>query len=201
MNCAATALPEANRVLSIAQELLAESLVAFYLHGSAVTSGLRHDSDIDLLAVIAQPITFAARANLTNELLGVSGPPGCRGGLRPIELIMFLRADLTPPTYPARYEFIYGEWLRSEFEAGEEPKPVCDPEQPVNSSPRMWLPSGRRAVFRLSKHWRSLLRAKRIWACKKIIGAFRRKNSGARRIHCPSRWRQIYSLHFTVLLS
>lgn len=39
-----------------------------------------------------------------------------------------MRSDLTEPRYPARCEFIYGEWLRHEYEASESSKPVCDPE-------------------------------------------------------------------------
>src|SRR5690606_34256793 len=33
--------------------------------------------------------------------------------------------------YPPRSEFIYGEWLRDAFEAGEVPKPTRDPELTV----------------------------------------------------------------------
>jgi len=32
------------------------------------------------------------------------------------------------PSYPARAEFLYGEWLREQFEAGAVPEPQNDPE-------------------------------------------------------------------------
>ena len=47
---------------------------------------------------------------------------------RPLELIIFVKSDLSPPSYPARCDFIYGEWLRSAYETGEILSPVRDPE-------------------------------------------------------------------------
>ncbi len=49
-------------------------------------------------------------------------------GRRPLELVVFHNADLETSVYPARGEFIYGEWLRDAFEAGEIPEPASDPE-------------------------------------------------------------------------
>ncbi|WP_340618992.1 aminoglycoside adenylyltransferase family protein [Xenorhabdus entomophaga] len=121
--------PEANKALLIIQKRLAESLVAVYLHGSAVVGGLRPFSDVDLLVVIDQPMTSEIRECLTADLMRISGRyPSDPDGRRPVELIVFLRADLVASLYPARSEFIYGEWLRHEYEMGEIPKPVCDPE-------------------------------------------------------------------------
>ncbi|KMJ45793.1 adenylyltransferase [Xenorhabdus khoisanae] len=121
--------PEANKVLLIIQKRLAESLVAVYLHGSAVVGGLRPCSDVDLLVVIDQPMTSEVRECLAADLMRISGRhPSDPDGRRPVELIVFLRADLAASLYPARSEFIYGEWLRHEYEMGEIPKPICDPE-------------------------------------------------------------------------
>lgn len=120
---------EADEALSIVQERLAESLVAVYLHGSAVAGGLRPRSDVDLLVVVDQPMTSEVREYLVADLMAVSGRyPSDPDGRRPIELIAFLRADLSASLYPARSEFIYGEWLRHEYETGNISKPVCDPE-------------------------------------------------------------------------
>lgn len=115
-------------MLPIAQRSFGNALVAIYLHGSAVAGGLRPDSDVDLLVIIDQSMTQAARERLIVELMGISGRPADRNGPRPIELIVFLRADLTSSIYPARSELVYGEWLRGAFEAGEVPGPVPDPE-------------------------------------------------------------------------
>ncbi|PHM49536.1 aminoglycoside adenylyltransferase family protein [Xenorhabdus miraniensis] len=120
---------EADKALLVIQKRLAESLVAIYLHGSAVVGGLRPLSDVDLLVVIDQPMTSEVRKCLTADLMKISGRyPSDPDGRRPVELIVFLHADLAASLYPARSEFIYGEWLRHEYEMGEIPKPVCDPE-------------------------------------------------------------------------
>ena len=120
---------EADNALSVVRKLLAESLVAVYLHGSAVSGGLRPHSDVDLLVIIDQPMTLTVRKCLTAKLMAISGRyPADPYGRRPLELIVFLRADLSASLYPARSEFIYGEWLRQEYEAGEISEPVHDPE-------------------------------------------------------------------------
>ncbi|PJX27804.1 adenylyltransferase [Advenella sp. S44] len=120
---------EANKALSIVQKRLARSLVAVYLHGSAVAGELRPRSDVDLLVVIDQPMTSEVRRRLVSEFMEMSGRyPFDPDGRHPLEVIVFLRSDLVDPPYPARCEFIYGEWLRHEYEAGENPEPVCDPE-------------------------------------------------------------------------
>ncbi len=120
---------EAVEALLIVQKRLVESLVAVYLHGSAVIGGLRPRSDVDLLVVIDQPITPEIRECLAADLMMISGRyPADPDGRRSIEVIVFLRADLIASLYPARSEFIYGEWLRDEYKEGKTPKPVCDPE-------------------------------------------------------------------------
>lgn len=107
---------------------LAGSLVGVYLHGSAVAGGLRPESDIDLLAVAEKPLSPEIVKALTHGLMELSGYPPGGNALRPVELIMFLRGELDPPAYPARGEFVYGEWLRGAFEAGNVPGPAADPE-------------------------------------------------------------------------
>lgn len=119
---------DAEQALLIIRQQFEESLVAIYLHGSAVAGGLRPYSDIDLLVVIDHPITTETSAQLVTELMKISGHPCGGNTLRPLELIIFLRADLTTSIYPARSEFVYGEWLRDAFQAGAVPKPVTDPE-------------------------------------------------------------------------
>lgn len=118
---------EAKRALPVIQQSLADSLVAVYLHGSAVAGGLRPKSDVDVLVVIDRATTHAIRARLVTELMKISGRPG-GDTLRPLELIVFHRADLAESVYPARSEFVYGEWLRDAYETGEVPRPEADPE-------------------------------------------------------------------------
>ncbi len=54
------------------QQLLAESLFAIYLYGSAVDGGLGPESDLDVLVVVTQPLTSALREQLAQELLKIS---------------------------------------------------------------------------------------------------------------------------------
>ncbi|HYI31023.1 MAG TPA: aminoglycoside adenylyltransferase family protein [Bradyrhizobium sp.] len=131
MNGDATTPVEAENALRILQECFRDALVAVYLHGSAVAGGLRPDSDIDILAVVNQPTTQTIRKALVAELMKISGYPAALDTPRPLEVIIFNEDDLAEPGYPARSAFIYGEWLRKKFEAGEVPQPVADPELTV----------------------------------------------------------------------
>ncbi|WP_299794290.1 aminoglycoside adenylyltransferase family protein [uncultured Marivita sp.] len=113
----------------ILRRRLGDALLGVYLHGSAVTGGLRPQSDIDLMAVVQSELTESQRDGLLLDLLRLSGRhPAVPGGPRCLEVIVFCHGDLTPHDYPARAEFVYGEWLRKAFEAGETPVPERDPE-------------------------------------------------------------------------
>ena len=124
------AIPEeAAKALIVLQECLGQSLQAVYLHGSAVNGGLRPNSDVDLLAVSDQPLAPETGALLVDRLMQISGRhPARPGTARCLEVMIFLQQDLAALTYPARCAFIYGEWLRDEFEAGTVPQPHTDPE-------------------------------------------------------------------------
>ncbi|WP_137390656.1 aminoglycoside adenylyltransferase family protein [Rhodoligotrophos defluvii] len=120
---------EALAALKIVRDLLEGSLVAVYLHGSAVSGELRPQSDVDLLVVIEHPMTDAVREGLLAALMRISGRhPVDPKGPRCIELVVFLMSDLEAADYPPRSEFVYGEWLRDAFEAGALARPVADPE-------------------------------------------------------------------------
>ena len=104
------------------------TLVAVYLHGSAARSGLRPQSDIDLLGIIDRPMTTAQRDSLLGFLLGTSGGhPPAPGGPRCLDVMVMLTSQLDTPRFPARAEFVYGEWLRPAFESGAPSTPICDP--------------------------------------------------------------------------
>lgn len=115
--------------LAALHESLADCLCAVYLHGSAVSGGLRPQSDIDLLAVVDRRMTQSERATLTSSLLKLSGRyPPTPGGLRCLEVMIFSRPDLAAGIFPARAEYIFGEWLRDAFEAGETSMPAQNAE-------------------------------------------------------------------------
>lgn len=120
------AIPEeAAKALIVLQECLGSSLQALYLHGSAVNGGLRPNSDVDLLAVCDRNPAPETSALLVDRLMQISGRhPVAPGMPRCLEVMLFLRQDLAASRYPARCAFIYGEWLRDEFEAGIVPQAI-----------------------------------------------------------------------------
>ncbi|WP_043062799.1 aminoglycoside nucleotidyltransferase ANT9 [Brucella anthropi] len=116
-------------VVAALRNIFGNSLIAVYLHGSGVSGELRPQSDIDLLAVVDRSTTEDERAVLLASLLPLSGRhPAVQNGPRCLEVMVFSRIDLARRLYPARAEFIFGEWLRDAFEAGEAPMPQHDPE-------------------------------------------------------------------------
>lgn len=94
-----------------------------------MSGGLQPQSDIDLLAVVQSELTESQRSGLLLDLLQLSGRhPAVPGGVRCLEVMVFCQAELNSSEYPARAEFVYGEWLREAFEAGVAPTPERDPE-------------------------------------------------------------------------
>lgn len=120
---------QAKAVLDILSSFCKNSLRAVYLHGSAVSGGLQHQSDIDLLVVVDHPIPERLRKNLLSALSRISGRhPAHPCGPRCIEVMIFLESSIVTPKFPAQAEFVYGEWLWDSFQTGEIPMPVSDPE-------------------------------------------------------------------------
>lgn len=120
--------PEARRACEHLHEVFAETLVAIYLFGSAVHDGLRPDSDVDLLVVIAGHSTREQRQVLLDRLLHSSGRIGNSAALRPLELTLLGIDDLHPWHFPPTAQFVYGEWLREQLERNGCPVPAADPD-------------------------------------------------------------------------
>lgn len=118
---------EAMQVMEIAQELFGMVVIGVYLYGSATAGGLQVDSDVDILVALDQSMTEATRKKLAERLLLVSGKVGNTDSIRPLEVTVINRGDVVPWRYPPNKEFIYGEWLRGEFEQGQIPEPTYDP--------------------------------------------------------------------------
>lgn len=97
------------------QQLLAESLFAIYLYGSAVDGGLGPESDLDVLVVVTQPLTSALREQLAQELLKISQPVGELQ--RPLEVTILLKDEIQSEIILC-YEMQFGEWLREELKEG-----------------------------------------------------------------------------------
>ncbi|WP_165271709.1 aminoglycoside adenylyltransferase domain-containing protein [Pelagerythrobacter rhizovicinus] len=121
--------PEAMNALPILMHRLGSSLRAVYLHGSAVGEGLRKRSDVDLLAVVGDSLPASVRMALWADLMAVSGLyPSDPMGRRPLEVVIVRLADLERMPYPARFEFVYGEWLRAAVEGGAVSQVEANPE-------------------------------------------------------------------------
>lgn len=109
------------RVLAV----LGDALLAAYLFGSATMGGLKPHSDLDVLGVLSRRMTTRERRELVARMLEISGSRARRGPARPVELTLVVEPDVRPWRYPPRAEFLYGEWLRAEYEAGLVPEPAA----------------------------------------------------------------------------
>ena len=119
---------EAKQARSIVEAVLGDSIIGIYLFGSAVVGGLRRDSDVDVLVAVSKSPSFEQRRALVSRLMSVSGAVGHTQGRRPLELTVITVSEAVPWRFPPKAEFVYGEWLREDFEAGGVPEPVRDPD-------------------------------------------------------------------------
>ncbi|MER7403980.1 aminoglycoside adenylyltransferase family protein [Streptomyces sp. NPDC000070] len=116
--------PGTDHLVQLLRATLGDTLLGIYLHGSATLGGLRPHSDIDVLAVVRDRTTHAQRRALVEELLKVSGVDGRRH----VELIVVVQDDVRPWRYPPTRDFLYGDWLREDYERGVTPGPEPSPD-------------------------------------------------------------------------
>ncbi|GGT76657.1 aminoglycoside adenylyltransferase family protein [Streptomyces coeruleorubidus] len=116
--------PGTDHLVQLLRTTLGDSVLGIYLHGSATLGGLRPHSDIDVLAVVRDRTTRSQRRALVDELLEVSGVDGRRH----IELIVVVQDDVRPWRYPPTCDFLYGDWLREDYERGVTPGPEPSPD-------------------------------------------------------------------------
>jgi streptomycin 3"-adenylyltransferase len=107
-------------VAGLVRATLGTHLVGLYLYGSAVAGGLRPGSDLDLFALTDRRTSPAQRRALIAGLRPLSSRAARPAQWRPVELTIAARPDIDPLPYPPRVDFQSGEWLRAEFDAGEE---------------------------------------------------------------------------------
>lgn len=118
---------QVNQVISIAETILQGQILGIYLYGSATMNGLRPDSDIDILIITKQELSNSIRADLTKQLLKISGSVGCIEK-RPLEVTIINQSDIVPLQFPPKCQYMYGEWLREQFDKGAIPEPTYDPD-------------------------------------------------------------------------
>ncbi|MET1231684.1 MAG: aminoglycoside adenylyltransferase domain-containing protein [Candidatus Limnocylindrales bacterium] len=118
---------QAEAVIRLIRAVLDGNVIGAYLHGSAVLGGLRKGSDLDIVAVVRRRTTIAERRRLVDGLLPISGKRA-RPPARPVELIIVRQSAVRPWRYPPRSEFLYGEWLRDDYERGFTPPSERSPD-------------------------------------------------------------------------
>lgn len=109
-------------------------VVGVYLYGSAVSSRLRADSDVDLLMLTRRALTQPERRALVSKLLLTSGWKGHAttfpdaAGRRPIELTSIVQSEVQQWVEWPQHDFQYGEWIRGDLISGGLPRPAPDPD-------------------------------------------------------------------------
>ncbi|WP_439587752.1 aminoglycoside adenylyltransferase family protein [Hydrogenophaga sp.] len=115
-------------VSAVLRAHLGPHLRAIHLYGSAVTDGLKPHSDIDLMVAVATPLPEPMRQGLMQELLAHSAWPGSSDVLRALEVTVVALSEVVPWRYPPRREMQFGEWLRTDLQAGRFEPPMPDPD-------------------------------------------------------------------------
>lgn len=109
------------QAVSIVEELFSEHILGIYLYGSYVLGGLQINSDIDILVIIDEEIQHTVREKLTKELLLISGKIESKEK-RCLEVTIVNYNDIISQDFPLKCEYMYGEWLRKDIEAGKIPQ-------------------------------------------------------------------------------
>lgn len=105
-------------VLALLQNVLGENLLGVYLYGSILMWGLQKYSDIDLFVIVLRETTRQEKEEIAKALLRISGIYAVSKELKPIELTIVVKSQVSPWHYPPSFDFLYGDWLRKDFEAG-----------------------------------------------------------------------------------
>jgi predicted nucleotidyltransferase len=108
-------------LVSLVRAVLGDVALGGYLHGSTATGRMQPTSDIDLLVVTARPMTDDERRALVTGILPLSGRRALGGAARPVELTIVVHDDVRPWRIPPIEDFLYGEWERAAYEAGDLP--------------------------------------------------------------------------------
>ncbi|WP_221360585.1 aminoglycoside adenylyltransferase family protein [Streptomyces beigongshangae] len=110
---------QVQEIVGLVGGVLGRDVIGTYLHGSSVLGGLRPASDVDVLVVSRRRMDERDRRALLDGLLRISGD---RDKVRPVEVTVVVQAEVRPWRYPPTGDFLYGEWLRAEYEAGTVPR-------------------------------------------------------------------------------
>ena len=114
-------MSQLDALVALVRAVLGEAALGGYLHGSSATGRLQPTSDTDLLVVTSRPMTDDERRALVAGILPLSGRRAAGGPARPVELTVVVQDDVRPWRVPPTEDFLYGEWERARYEAGELP--------------------------------------------------------------------------------
>ena len=117
-----------DHVVRLVRGVLGDDVIGLWLYGSAVLGGLRPESDLDVFVVTRMPTRPRERRALIDGLLPISGSRAIAGPARSIELTIVAQGNVRPWRYPPTLDFLYGDWLRAEFERGVVPAPRPNPD-------------------------------------------------------------------------
>lgn len=113
-------MDQLRQIVRLVDDAVGPNALGIYLHGSAIHGGLKPASDVDVLVVTRRSLDDRERRRLIDRLLQISGP---RVGARSVELTVVVQSEVRPWRYPPTGDFLYGDWLREEIEAGGPPQP------------------------------------------------------------------------------
>ncbi|MCI4062593.1 aminoglycoside adenylyltransferase family protein [Micromonospora sp. R77] len=118
-------MDQIQRIVGLVDRVLGPEVIGSYLHGSSVLGGLRPASDVDVLVVTRRGLDDQERRSLLDGLLAISGS---RNQARPVELTVVVQSEVRPWRFPPTGDFLYGEWLRDDFETNGPPQPEPMPD-------------------------------------------------------------------------
>lgn len=122
----AVARSQVEDVAALVEEVLGADTLGIYLFGSAVSGGLRPESDLDILVVAGRTTTPDERRDLAIALSGRSGRRHPSPAARSLDVAIVVRTAIRPWHHPPPLDFQYGDWLRADFLAGD-PTPWHSP--------------------------------------------------------------------------
>jgi Domain of unknown function (DUF4111)/Nucleotidyltransferase domain len=104
-------------------DVLGESLVGVYLHGSLALGCFNpRRSDVDVLAVTRRPMPRGERRRIGEIVLAHSGPHGSSPPW-PLEISVLSLGDIHPWKYPTPYDFHYSPGAHEDAEGRERDDP------------------------------------------------------------------------------
>lgn len=109
---------QVDETILLLKNLFSDEILGIYLYGSATLGILQPNSDLDILVIMKREVSMVERRILTDSLSIISGKVGCIEK-RPLEITIINYRDISPLKFPPKCEYMYGEWLREDIDAGK----------------------------------------------------------------------------------